>query len=177
MKKTGRITIRSLVMVFIASIIVASDQWSKAWVRQNLSIGESYYPLEWLRKIVWLTHVQNTGAAFGLLQPLGGVFALVAILVVAMILFYFRHLAETSWLLVVAFGLQLGGAIGNLIDRLTRGYVTDFVDFGWWPVFNVADSSVVCGTILLGIYVLFLDSSSRQSATAPTSDAEEQGSG
>jgi lipoprotein signal peptidase len=66
-------------------------------------------------------------------------------------------LAPDSWLLRVTFGLQLGGAAGNLIDRLRFGYVTDFIDVRWWPIFNVADSSVVIGAILLAYYAFVID--------------------
>lgn len=154
-------------LIGLAAAIVALDQVTKAWVRANLPLHVSWNPLPWLDPFVTLTHVQNTGAAFGLLPSLGGVFAVVAVAVVVMILLFYRRLAQGSLLLQVTFGLQLGGAIGNLIDRLARGYVTDFVDLRWWPVFNVADSALVVGTILLAIYALFLD---REPGTAPGTD-------
>lgn len=144
-------------LIGLAAVIVALDQLTKSWVRANLPLHVSWNPISWLDPIVTLTHVQNTGAAFGMLPSLGGVFAVVAVVVVAMILLFYRRLAQGSLLLQVTFGLQLGGAVGNLIDRLARGYVTDFVDLRWWPVFNVADSALVIGTILLAIYALFLD--------------------
>jgi signal peptidase II len=156
--------IAQLRLIAIAATIIVIDQLTKAWVRANLPLHVSWNPIAWLDPIVTLTHVQNTGAAFGLLPSLGGAFAVVAVAVVAMILLFHRRLAHGSLLLQLTFGLQLGGAIGNLIDRIARGYVTDFVDLRWWPVFNVADSALVVGTILLGIYALFLDREVREPA-------------
>ena len=148
---------RGLVLLVIAALVVALDQLTKWLVRTNLPRNVSWNPIPWLDRFVTLTHLENTGAAFGLFQNMNLVFIIIAIVVIVMISAFYRQLADTSWMLRVAFGLQLGGAMGNLVDRVARGHVTDFIDVRIWPVFNVADSSVVVGTTLLAIYVFFLD--------------------
>lgn len=165
-----------MVLFALAGVVVWLDQYTKQLVRTNLPLNVSWNPITWLEPFVTLTYTTNTGAAFGMFQNLGGVFVVVAFVVVVAIVLYYRRLAEGSWLLRVALGLQLGGAVGNLIDRVTRGYVTDFVDVHIWPVFNVADSSIVVGTTLLAFYAFFIDREPRrisgsQSASA-TSDGE-----
>jgi signal peptidase II len=108
--------------------------------------------------ILRLTYVENRGAAFGVLQDQTTFFVLVGILVVGVIAASYRYLPRSGFMLHLALGLQLGGAIGNLIDRVRQGYVVDFVDFGyranWWPVFNVADSAIVVGVALLALNAL-----------------------
>ncbi|TME44227.1 MAG: signal peptidase II [Chloroflexi bacterium] len=105
-----------------------------------------------------LTYVQNRGAAFGLLQDQTAFFVFVGVLVIGVIAASYRYLPRSGFRLHLALGLQLGGAIGNLIDRIRQGYVVDFVDFGyhsnWWPVFNVADSAIVIGVALLALNAL-----------------------
>lgn len=162
-------------MGVIALAFISLDQYTKALVRANIPPNTSEALFAWLEPIVTLTHVHNTGAAFGILQGLSGLFAFAALAVVVMILVWFRRLASSSWFLTVAFGLQLAGAIGNLIDRLSRGYVTDFIDLHWWPVFNVADSCIVVGTILLGIYIFFLDDERWDEALARGESAPDSG--
>ncbi len=166
---------RGAVLFAIALVIAVLDQYTKALVRANLPLNVSWMPIAWLDRFVTLTHVRNTGAAFGILPHLGGVFRIVSLVVIAAIIFYFRQLAGTSWLLRLAFGLQLGGATGNLIDRLARGYVTDFIDVRVWPIFNVADSAIVVGTILLAYYALFVEPSTQRAEGAipePCADGE-----
>jgi signal peptidase II len=147
---------RSLLLPYsVGALVILLDQYTKHLVRQNVPLNVSWNPIMWLEPIVTLTHVRNTGAAFGLFPELSVVFVLVALAVIVGIIIYYRQLTQVSLLLRIALGLQLGGATGNLIDRLTLGYVTDFVDFRVWPVFNVADSAVVVGTALLAYYALF----------------------
>jgi len=146
-----------LFLFSVSLLIVALDQYTKNLVRSHLPLNHSWNPVSWLAPIVTLTHTRNTGAAFGLLPNMSIFFVVVALVVVAAIIIYYRQIAVGSWMLRSAFGLQLGGAVGNLIDRVRQGYVTDFIDFRVWPIFNVADSALVVGTILLAIYALFLD--------------------
>jgi signal peptidase II len=153
-------------LLAIAGVTVALDQYTKWLVRTYVPVNQSWNPIPWLEPIVTLTHVQNTGAAFGIFPNMNIVFIGVAIVVIALIAIFYRRLAGGSWLLRIAFGLQLAGALGNLIDRLTIGYVTDFVDVRIWPVFNVADSAIVVGTALLAYYAIWLDREA-----APETDA------
>jgi signal peptidase II len=162
----------NLVLGGLALFVVTLDQWTKALIRSAIPLNETISLAAWLDPYLRLTHIQNAGAAFGLGQGLGRVFIYVSFAAIFLIVIYFRRVAQRSWLLRIALGLQLGGAIGNLIDRLTRGGVTDYVNLGWFPIFNVADSSITVGTILLCIFALFLDPEARRSHEAPVRGIE-----
>jgi len=154
---------RDLVVFGVALVVLAADQLSKHWVRGALVPGVPFNPVRWLRPVLSLTYVTNTGAAFGLFPQLGWLYALIAIAVIAFIVISYRLLPAPNWLIQVSLGMQLGGAIGNLVDRLWHGRVIDFIDLNFWPlqewpVFNLADSSVVVGVCILAYYLL-LDSS------------------
>lgn len=136
-------------LVAIAGLVVFLDQWTKQWVRQHLSIGESWNPWSWLSPYARVLHWHNSGAAFGLFQSGGGIFTILAVVVAVMIIYYFPRIGQGNWALRLAMGLQLGGAIGNLIDRLQHGFVTDFISVGKFPVFNVADASITLGVLIL----------------------------
>ena len=140
-----------------AGFIVAADQWSKWWVRENLAFQETWLPhsLSWLQPYARVVHWHNRGAAFGMFQEAGPVFTVLAVLVICAILYYFPRVDAQDWTLRLAMGLQVGGAAGNLIDRLLIGTVTDFISIGTFPVFNVADSAISVGVVvlLLGIWL------------------------
>ncbi|MCL5677274.1 MAG: signal peptidase II [Firmicutes bacterium] len=121
------------------------DFATKALVR-HLMPGQSSLPV--IRGVLYLTHVRNPGAAFGLLANQTGLFIVITLAVVALILYYARQVKGASPWMHIALGLQLGGAMGNLVDRLRFGRVTDFLDFRVWPVFNLADSAIVAGVAL-----------------------------
>lgn len=104
---------------------------------------------------VRLTYIVNTGAAFGLLPQYSLFLVLIAFLVIGMVLFYHRYIPSGALLVKIALGLQLGGAVGNLLDRLRYGYVIDFIDIRVWPVFNLADFSISLGVFLLAYFLLF----------------------
>ncbi|MGB9879771.1 MAG: signal peptidase II, partial [Anaerolineae bacterium] len=102
----------------------------------------------------------NKGASFGLFPELSWLYTLVAMVVIAVILLFYRRFPTDHWLVMLSLGLQLGGAFGNLVDRLWRGQVVDFIDLNFWPlqewpVFNVADSSIVVGVCILAAYLFF----------------------
>ncbi len=142
------------ILIIVALIVIFLDQFSKWLVESNLQIGESWIPLEGMASLFRIIHTFNTGAAFGLFAGGSLFFAGTAIVISLAILFFNHRLeADNKWLRV-ALGLQLGGAMGNFIDRMRIGQVTDFLDVGPWPyIFNVADLAVVSGAILLGILV------------------------
>ncbi|MFC1982165.1 signal peptidase II [Chloroflexota bacterium] len=145
----------SVVFFLIALLIVAADQISKVWIRSNLAFGESLPATGLLR----LTHIHNTGAAFGLFQGQSFPLTIVSIIsIAAILLFAFRfsrHLPFLNkWTGRLALGLVLGGTIGNLIDRLYLGYVTDFIYIGIWPAFNIADSAITVGVIVFACFLL-----------------------
>ncbi len=124
-------------------------------VRANLAFGETWVPWDWLSPYARIVHWHNTGAAFGMLQDFGLAFTLLEMVVAVAILYYYPQVPKDDWSLRVAMILQLGGAVGNLIDRLRAGEVTDFVSVGSFPVFNVADASISTGVaiLLLGIWL------------------------
>jgi len=142
--------IKSYLMLFLVSgTIIALDQITKAVVRNNLSVGEVWSPWEWMTPYARIVHWYNTGVVFGLFQGMGGVFTIMAILVSLAIIYYFPRVPQEDWSLRVAMCLQLAGALGNMIDRITVGHVTDFISVGTFPVFNVADSSITIGVVVL----------------------------
>ena len=142
----------------VALGVVVADQLSKWWIVEHLKPGQSLFEAG----IFKITRFPpNTGAAFGLFQGWSFALAIVAIVGIALLLVYaliIRHRFPTldNLLAWTALGLILGGIIGNLIDRLRLGGVTDFISIGWWPAFNIADSAVVVGAILIAYSLLFL---------------------
>jgi signal peptidase II len=140
----------------ISGFVVALDQWSKVLLRLRLAPGETWSPWEWLAPYARLVHSDNTGAAFGIFQDGALFFTVVAILVSAAIVYYFPRVPAEQRALRLALALQLGGAVGNLIDRLLQaGRVTDLISLGSFPVFNLADASISIGVaILLGSMLL-----------------------
>ncbi len=141
--------LRDLTLPLVALIVALGDQVSKAWVVENIPLNTTREIIAPLRDIFVLTHITNSGAAFGLFPQLSIVFTFVAFAVSVAIVFYYRSIPAGQWLVRVSLGLQLGGAIGNLIDRLRFGSVIDMFYLRFWPVFNVADSAIVCGVVLL----------------------------
>lgn len=129
--------------------LIFLDQLTKWLVRQNLHLGETWTPYDWLAPYARIVNWHNTGAAFGLFQEGGMIFAALAILVSLAIIVYYPLIPASDSFLRAALALQLAGALGNLIDRLTIGAVTDFISIWRFPVFNVADASITLGVILL----------------------------
>ena len=154
-------------LVFVAALVVGLDQWTKYLVRTKLVFSQIWSPWEWLTPYARIIHWDNSGAAFGMLQGYGGVFTILAIIVSIGIIYYYPRLDPDDWPMRVVLGMQLGGALGNLIDRLTKeGRVTDFISLGSFPVFNVADSSITVGTILLISLVWYRDIKERRAEKA-----------
>ncbi|WP_141264164.1 MULTISPECIES: signal peptidase II [unclassified Neomoorella] len=132
--------------LLLVALVLGIDQLSKYIIRVNFQPNES---LPVINSVFHLTYVNNPGAAFGLLAYKTPVFVTVTLLVAVVILVAYRFLPPDRILLRLALALMLGGALGNLIDRLRFGYVVDFLDFRIWPVFNLADMAIVGGVILL----------------------------
>ena len=131
------------------------DRVTKAAVAASIPLGTEQPAIDHL---VWITHIQNSGAAFGL-APFGSVFFLVVSLVVAVVLVAYVFSRGGTPSTDGMLGLVLGGTVGNAFDRLAHGSVTDFVTVHWWPVFNVADSAISVGVALLVLTSLFRRSS------------------
>ncbi len=147
-----------------ALLLVAADQLSKFWIRSNLATGESLFKVGFFR----LTRVHNSGAAFGLFQGQSFLLTIIALVSVAALLlyvFFFHHKFPflDNRLGKLALGLVLSGTVGNLIDRIRFGYVTDFIDVGIWPAFNIADSAIVVGIIMLAYSLLCLARAGKRS--------------
>ncbi|MRS12489.1 MAG: signal peptidase II [Actinobacteria bacterium] len=132
--------------------IVAADQYTKSFVRAAFDLGESRALIPGL---LWLTRVKNTGAAFGMLKGQTWLLVGVAFAVLAAVAFVAVKIRPRGVFAQFALGMVTAGAIGNLIDRLSAGGVTDFFDLGWFPVFNVADISLDVGAVLLVWWLLF----------------------
>ncbi|MGH2522085.1 MAG: signal peptidase II [Anaerolineales bacterium] len=144
-------TLNQTLVYVLAAMVIFVDQYTKHLVRTNLALNESWNPLPWLAPYVRVLHINNTGAAFGLFKTGGNLFTIIAVVVSAVILYYAYRLPEGHWWIRIALGLQLGGALGNLIDRLIFGTVTDFVSVGTFAIFNVADASISLGVALLAV--------------------------
>jgi len=155
-KEKNRAIIFTYIFLFLVSgSIIALDQWTKMLVRINLSIGESWSPWAWLAPYARVVHWYNTGVAFGLFQNTNLLFAILAVIIAIAILVLLPRVAVNDWTLKIAMSMQFAGAIGNLIDRIRIGHVTDFISLGTFPVFNVADSSITVGVfvLILGIWL------------------------
>ena len=127
------------------------DQLTKWLVTSNMVRSQSI-PEEGFFRI---TYVWNTGSAFGLFTGHGEILTVVSLVAVALLIFFYRHAGQESLIVRMAIGLQLGGALGNIVDRFRLGHVTDFIDVGPWPIFNIADSSIVIGITVMVVYFLF----------------------
>lgn len=141
------------IMLLVALVVLLLDQASKYLIEATVPYNTSWMPLAWLAPFFQITHIGNTGIAFGLFSGGGMIFALVALVVTAVLFYYNYTLPSGHIALRIVLGVILGGALGNLIDRLRQGYVTDFLDFGPWPVFNVADMAVVFGALTLAWFM------------------------
>jgi signal peptidase II len=150
-EKTSKHLKSYLVLLPIASLIIILDQWTKAIVRMNLEFGDVWSPFEWLTPYARIVHWYNTGVAFGMFQDRNLLFSILVFFISLSILIFYPKLTEDDWFLRIALSLQLGGSVGNLIDRLTVGHVTDFISVGNFPVFNIADSCITVGAIIMVI--------------------------
>lgn len=140
-------------MIFWISIlaVLVIDQGSKFLIRKNLSLYESI-PI--IPDFFHLTYIENPGAAFGILAHKRIFFIIITILILVGIFYFYFKLKKEQWLLKIALGLVVGGAIGNFIDRLRWGAVIDFLDFRIWPVFNIADTAIIIGMLIIAYQIL-----------------------
>jgi signal peptidase II len=151
--------------VLIAGGVVVADQITKRYVDANLALGESWPSETWPFRFL---HVKNTGAAFSMLQNQTLFLTIMSLVGLAAIVLYFRYRPSDHPLLRIALALQLGGAIGNLIDRALYGHVTDFLKIPNWPVFNIADSAITVGVAIVILFLIFVgDGVAKQPAPAP----------
>jgi signal peptidase II len=151
-------------IVLIAAVIVGLDQWTKSFVRATIPLGGRWLPAgwEWLDPYARIVHWYNTGAAFGMFKDGSMVFTVLAFLVIGMIFYYYPHVESADWSLRLAMSMQLGGATGNLIDRLTIKHVTDWISVGKFAVFNIADASISVGAAILFVGVWMMEKAEKK---------------
>ena len=144
MKKYGKLKLIGSVSL----LIVILDQLTKYLVSKNITQSITLLPF------LKISYVQNTGVAFGLFKGFQWLSVLFALIVIGIVIHYSDKILKKDKFLQVSIALMLGGAIGNLIDRLFLGYVIDFIDIVFWPAFNIADSAISIGAVLLIIHLL-----------------------
>ncbi len=169
--QAGVVPRRGRLVFWIAAVgVVAADQGTKAIVRGTMDVGDAW-PDGWPVNIRYVT---NTGAAFGSLQNATTFLIAMSLIGLAAIYLYYRNPPFQHWLASVGIGMMLGGAVGNLIDRVRLGRVTDFIHFPHWPNFNVADSSIFVGVaIILAGYLLFGETKPAASPVMPAEPHED----
>ncbi len=140
-----------LPLLAVASLVLVADQVTKYAVRLYIDPNQSI-PL--IKGLLYFTHVRNTGAAFGMFSQKQPVFVVATIIAIILIIVYHLKTKEADLLFNLALGLELGGAAGNLIDRVSQGWVTDFMHFLNFPVFNIADIAIIAGVVLLILVML-----------------------
>lgn len=148
---------RDIIFAGVAIFVVIADQLTKYLVLKYLpSYGDVWFDWGFFE----IVHVQNTGASFGLFSQYTGVITAVVFLemvIILLVVYFLRNRLSflDSMLMRVGTGLVMGGAIGNQIDRIAMGHVTDFINFKWWPAFNIADMGAVTGTIIIAYCIIF----------------------
>jgi signal peptidase II len=138
--------------IFIGIALVIIDQIFKYMVNINMSLGQSY-PL--IKDFLAITYVKNTGIAFGLFKNNNLFMILVISLIIIILLYFYNKEKNKVFSLKIAITMLISGAVGNLIDRIYYGFIVDYIDFSFWPAFNLADSLIVIGSITLAVYLIF----------------------
>lgn len=134
-------------------VVAAGDYLSKDWIRRNLALGESRRVLG---DFLSFTHWSNSGASFGILQGASPYLALVSVGCVILSVLVYPKLKGYGRAILLSLGMIAGGALGNLLDRVRYGSVTDFISVRFFsPIFNVADSAIVAGAIIMTVLLLF----------------------
>ena len=152
-KKQSRIK-NGIMLLGIVGLLIALDQWSKALVRDQIALGSEVYPIPFLAPFFRFTYWKNTGAAFGIFQNANLPLLILSILISGALIWIYFKSAEEPLTFRISLAMMLGGAIGNMIDRIRFGFVTDFIAVGNFPVFNIADSAVTVGVAIMLIVML-----------------------
>mgnify|MGYP001276016035 FL=1 len=142
---TKLVIYKDFILMSTIIIVIVLDQLSKYMIKSTLNLYESWPETGIFR----IYHTYNTGTAFGLLQGQTILLIVASLIALIFLIYIYNEYTLGNIILRMALGLQLGGAISNLSDRLAFGSVTDFISVGWWPVFNIADSSIVVGITIL----------------------------
>jgi signal peptidase II len=141
----------NLALALIAVAVIVVERLVKFYIAQNLYVGES---IPVLGRAVMITRTENLGAGFGLLAGYNWLFVGAACLVLVLVIYFYENIIYNR-LLVFATAFILGGTVGNMMDRVFFGRVTDYIDFSFWPTFNLSDISLVVGIGLLFIYMYY----------------------
>jgi len=136
----------------VAILIAGLDQLFKYLVQSRLAVGQS---LPLIGQVLKLTYVRNTGAAFSLFVGFSPYLAIVGLIVAVTVIYLHHHSSPKNIILQIGLALVLGGSCGNLLDRVFRHYVIDYLDLAVWPVFNLADVMINAGVVVLA-YQLFV---------------------
>ena len=147
-----------LALAAVALAALAADQLTKAVVSNNLALDESLHVLGPFS----IHHVQNSGIAFGLFSSATAIVIVLTSVAVAWMLVFFARSGSRHPILPAALGLVIGGSVSNLMDRVRLGHVTDFLYFRYWPAFNLADTFIVVGVVILFVILLFTDREPRR---------------
>jgi signal peptidase II len=163
---TGKIVVREggfdVWPVVVAAIVVVIDQVTKAMAISAFGPPEDLRSKSIIPKLLDFRHDENTGAAFSLFQGRSTTLLLIGVIVIGVLIYYYRALPQGNPVLRLAVGGVLGGAVGNIIDRVRLGHVTDWIHFTHYPTFNFADSCITVGMFTLAFYLLFLDRPARR---------------
>lgn len=146
----------------VAAIVVAIDQITKAMVIRAMGPPEAGKSKVIIPRLLDFRHDENTGAAFSLFQGRSTTLLLIGVIVIGVLIYYYRALPQGQPVLRVAVGGVLGGAVGNIVDRVRLGHVTDWIHITHYPTFNIADSCITIGMFTLAFYLLFMDRSTRR---------------
>jgi signal peptidase II len=152
----------------VAFVVLVLDRLTKYYAYTVLQMGG---PIPVISGVLRLAYSQNNDAAFGLLQHQRVFFIVVTVALVAGIIVYINTNPVDRWQLL-ALGLLTGGALGNLVDRIARGFVVDFIDLSFWPTFNVADSAIVIGAGAMVLYILLVEMQQEQRPGEDCPDAQ-----
>ncbi len=160
----------AVVVGIVAVIVLALDQLTKYLVVEQIGMGNAWHPipaLDWLR----IVGSYNTGTACGYFPQLGFIFTLAPFFILAVVVWFYRSQPTPGWLLSIGVGLIIGGAFGNLVDRLRLQYVVDFIQVGSFPIFNVADSAVSTAVVIMLLWSLREDAGRESGAGASETGA------
>ena len=138
-----------MVPVLVAAVVIGLDQLAKAAIVEWLGPGSPSHRFDLVDGLLAVHYVENTGAAFGVLADRRVVLSVLALVVLVGLVLYYRQLGHGSMAARLGMGLLVGGALGNIIDRVRLGHVVDFIAVGPWPKFNVADSAITAGVLLV----------------------------
>jgi signal peptidase II len=139
------------IALFLSGVlgVIALDRFTKVFFSNLLDLNES---IAVFKNVLHFTLVHNTGIAFGLFKDSGAIFIIIPLILTGLLIYnvyYYRNSQHLTRTYIIAFSLILGGAVGNLFDRIVIGHVIDFIDFRVWPVFNVADSAITIGAAII----------------------------